>query len=239
MAVWDDPAVMSGLERQLDALDRAVAGGADLIGWKVGVGGPAAMERAGITAPLVGFLTSATVLPDGASVSVKGWTQPVLEPELAVHLARDVPGGADRRTVAGAVRALGPAIELADVDVPLEDLAAVVAGDIYHRHVVVGDPDPARAGGDVTGIRVRVTNRGRDVAGTDAPTEATGDLVALVGHVADWLHHAGRRLEAGQVVICGSTVPLVPLSAGDRLQYRCEPIGALLLHIDDEPASAQ
>lgn len=229
--VWDLPAVARGIESQLARLDELLDRGASLVGWKVGVGAPAAMARAGTTAPLVGFLTSATVLPDGSGVDVSGWRQPAFEPELAVHLTTDVAAGSDGRTVAAAVGGVGPAIELADVDVPLEDVEAVVAGDVYHRAVILGPVDRSRGAEDTADIEIRVVNRGDVVAATTEPTEATGPLLDLVSHVADWLGAAGRRLEAGQVVICGSTVPIVPVAGGDEMVYECAPIGALRVDI--------
>ena len=33
-------------------------------------------------------------MPNGSTVSVAGWTQPVAEPEIAVYMASDLPGGA-------------------------------------------------------------------------------------------------------------------------------------------------
>lgn len=44
---------------------------------------------------------------------------------------------------------------------------------------------------------------------------------------ASWLGAAGERLAAGQVIICGSTIPLVWAVPGDAFVYRCEPLGEL------------
>ena len=49
-------------------------------------------------APLVGFLTRNARVQSGGSVSFAGWSKPVVEPEIAVHIGRDVPAGADRDT---------------------------------------------------------------------------------------------------------------------------------------------
>ena len=86
-------------------------------GFKVGFGSPAAMEKLGIDRPLIAALTDATLLEDGATVDLTGWTNPKIELEVAVH----------------AGQGLLVAIELADVDFPPEDPQAIVAGFIYHR----------------------------------------------------------------------------------------------------------
>lgn len=239
MSVWELDPVRRGLTAQLASLDRTLASGAVLLGWKVGVGAPASMARAGIPAPLVGYLTSATALPDGAEVAVHDWKQPMLEPELAVHLGADIPPDADRDMLRSAVAGIGPAIELADVDVPLDDLEAVVAGDVYHRHVILGDADHSRRGDDLEDLRIEVAQGGEQVATTASPTELTGDPLDLVAHVAAWLAAAGRRLTGGQVVILGSTVPIIPVSPGRHLTYRCAPLGTLSVSLtgqEDDPA---
>lgn len=226
-AVWDDPAIAAGIATQRRALRERLDAGEEVVGWKIGFNSQPAMERLGIAAPLVGFFTSGNMLASGTSLSLDGWTQAAVEPELAIHLARDLGVGSDRDETAAAIGAIGPAIELADLDTPVEDLEAVVGGDIFQRHVILGDADPARAGGDVDGIRVRVLNHGQEIGATDDPTAFTGELLGLVSHVADWLAAAGDRLRAGQVVIAGSVIPIVWAQPGDRIEYVCEPLGTL------------
>ena len=225
--VWDLPAVQRGMTAQQTALEQRLDTPATLIGWKVGVGAPAGMAAAGIPAPLVGFLTSATVLDDGVTVSLDGWTKPGLEPELAIWLDQDVAPDASLGTCAKAIGAIGQAIELADLDTPLTDLEEVVGGNIFHRAVVFGPRDGARRGGRVDDLRLTVLRNGDEVATTADVTALTGPPDRLVSHVAKWLAATGRRLEAGQVIIGGSIVPLLSGSPGETLTYRCEPLGAL------------
>lgn len=230
-AVWEDERVAAGLARQLLDLREAERAGARLVGWKLGLGGPAAQRQAGIVGPVVGFLTSRTVVPDGADVSIAGWTRPVLEPELAVWLGEDVPAGASPAEAARCIAGVGLAIELADLDRPLDAVEEVVADNVFHRRVILGRPVAAYAGGDVDGVSVLVTRDAAEVARTDRPTELTGELPALTAHVAGWLEGAGRRLQAGQVVIAGSVVPLLAADPGARYAYRADPLGELTVHL--------
>jgi 2-keto-4-pentenoate hydratase len=239
MEVWEHPAIARGIRRQREAMSARMAAGDTIVGWKVGLGAPATREQLGLSGPVVGFLASGGVLPSGATVHVAGWTKPGFEPELAVHLRADVEPGATAVEAAAAIGALGAAIEIVDVDVSASDLEAVVASDIYQRHVIFGPADPGRAGGDVAGLRIVVT---RDREGAEVPEEVgvtadptalTGDPAAIVAYVASWLGAAGDRLRAGQLLICGSTLPLVWVSAGDRLRYRCDPIGDLTVSFEE------
>ena len=149
---WDDPRIARGMAKQLATRRARIAAGEKPLGWKVGLGAPPAMERLKIKAPLVGFMMQTSPVPNGGTVSFAGWHKPVAEPEIAVHMGQDLPGGADRATTIAAIAALGPAIELADLNPPPDDVEVTLAGNIYHRHVILGPPDPTRAGAKLDGL---------------------------------------------------------------------------------------
>src|SRR5262249_52435703 len=138
-APWDDPRIQRGMTEQLAKRRALVAAGEKPLGWKVGFGAPAIMEKFQITAPLVGFLMQRGLIQWGAAASLAGWAKPVAEPEIAVHIGRDLPGGGDLASAAGAIAALGPAIELADANLPFEDPEAILKGNIFQRHVILGE----------------------------------------------------------------------------------------------------
>jgi 2-keto-4-pentenoate hydratase len=224
---WELPAVARGIECQVAAIAAVRARGETIIGWKLGLGAPSAREELGLPGPLVGFLGSAAVLPSGATVHVDGWARPALEPELAVHIGSGPGASAGSGAPTPAITGVGPAIEVVDLDVPREDLEAVVGGNIFQRHVILGAAEPSRAGGDTTGITGSVTCGGDQVSLTNDPTALTGRLDMLTTYVARWLAAVGERLEPGQVIICGSIVPLIFASIGDEFVYRCDPHGDL------------
>ncbi|MGH6769983.1 MAG: fumarylacetoacetate hydrolase family protein [Xanthobacteraceae bacterium] len=223
---WDDPRVARGMRTQLAKRRVRIDAGDTPLGWKVGFGAPAAMAKLGIAAPLVGFLMRPALLPPGGVVSLAGWTKPVAEPEIAVHMGHDLPTGADIATVKSAIAALGPAIELADLDRPPDDVEAILAGNIYQRHVVLGMPDASRAGGRTDGLSCHIMRGGAECARTDEPQAATGDILTIVRHVADLLAAFGERLRAGEVIITGSVVPPLFVEADeDGIEFVLEPIG--------------
>jgi 2-keto-4-pentenoate hydratase len=216
-----DARIDSGMRRQLELRRGRLDGGATPIGWKAGLNAPAPMEKLGLTRPLVGFLTDATLVPSGGEVSVAGWTKPTLEPEIAMRLGEDVPGGRSREAVAAAVDALAPAVELVDLDPPPEDVEAILAGNVFHRAVVLGAWDAGRAGASLDGIALDLEGR---VEHAD-PTAVLGDLVQVVRGVADALADAGETLRAGQFVICGSVVPAFEVAPGERIVARFSALG--------------
>jgi 2-keto-4-pentenoate hydratase len=224
-----DPRIRRGTAAMLELRRARLAEGDRPLGWKIGFGSPAALELLGTDRPLVGFLTDRGLVEDGATVAVGGWVQPMLEPEIAVHLARDVPGAATREDVGAAIRGLSAAIELADVDTPPADPEPIIAGNIFHRHVVLGPVDEGRTAAE--GIRGRLVRDGQEIAATDTPEAATGELAEVVRLTAELLAGSGERLRAGDVVITGSIVPPVKVEPGERITAEIDPLGALTVGI--------
>jgi 2-keto-4-pentenoate hydratase len=209
-----DPRIEHGT-RALLALRRArLDAGERALGWKVGFGAPAALERLGTDRPLVGFLSDRGLIANGAAVPVGDWANPVLEPEIAAHIGAD-----------GGIAGLSAAIELADVDVPPADPEAILAGNIYHRHFMLGTVDRERVVG--TGIGARLLRAGETVAETDDPAALTGDLVEVVRLTGELLAACGERLRDGDVVITGSAVPPLSVKPGDTITAELGPLGAL------------
>jgi 2-keto-4-pentenoate hydratase len=186
------------------------------IGWKVGFGSPAAMTRLGLERPLVGSLYAEGLLPDGARVPVGGWTKPLLEAEIAVWIG-----------TGGSIAGLGAAIELADLEFEPDDADRIVAGNIFHRHVLLGPVDASRASAE--GVTCRVLRDGVEVAATDEPEALTGKLDDVVAAVAD---HAAGELTGGQVVIAGAIVPPFPAAPGERWTVELPPLGSLSVALD-------
>ena len=222
-----DPRIERGMRVQLALRAQRIAAGEMPLGWKVGFGAPAAMKKLEIHAPLVGFLMERALLPPGASIPVGHWTKPAAEAEIAVYMGRSLPGGAGRAAAKAANSGLGPAIEIADVEFPPDDVERILATDIYQRHVVVGPCDTSRAGCRLEGLGCRVTRNGTEVARTPDPQALTGDYVDIVRHVAGVLDACGERLRAGELIITGSITPPLWVEAGDEIQFELEPVGKL------------
>jgi 2-keto-4-pentenoate hydratase len=229
---YNDPRILSGMTSQMTTRRSRLDGGDLRLGWKVGFGAPASLQSMDLAAPLVGFLTANTRLEDGATISLAGWTKPACEPEIAVHIGTDLPGEATREAAMGAVMGLGPAIELADISFPPQDIEAILAGNIYNRHVILGPVDTSRAGCRLDGVVGRI-GRGSDAeVVVNDPQALTGDMVGLVQHVATVLAACGEMLRAGDVIITGSIVPPLWVGGGEEVRYALEPIGGLSVRFE-------
>jgi 2-keto-4-pentenoate hydratase len=216
---WDDPRVEAGMATLLEQRRRLIEDGAASIGWKLAFGTEVAMSTLELNGPLVGFLTDRTLIAPGGRCSIAGWAAPKLEPEIAIHLG---PGG---EGVAG----ISAAIELADADLPLTETEMVLAGDIYHRAVVLDRtatpvaPEPPLA--------ARIERDGKEIAATDDAEGAVGKLDDLVAYVVRYLREFGESTAEGEVVISGSVVGLLDIAAGQNLTNNLLDVGAVEVSI--------
>jgi 2-keto-4-pentenoate hydratase len=226
MNLWDDPRIVRGMTAQFALRRQRLDNGDRLLGWKVGFGAPAQLKQFNISGPLVGFLTQNARVTPGDTVSLAGWTKPVAEPEVAVHIGRDVAAGATPHAAAAAIAGISPAIELADLHEPPTDPERILSHDIYQRHVVINGSTPARAGGAADGLTCRIMRRGAEFARTTDPQANTGRWIDIVSHVANVLAAFGERLRAGEVIITGSVVPPVAIEPDENdLAFALDPVG--------------
>ena len=214
----EDERVTRGMKSQLGDRRRRLARDDRGLGWKLGFGTPAAMEKLGIDAPLVGYLLESGRLESGAVVDISNWGNPRLEPEIVARVGED-----------GGIAAIGAAIELIDLDPAEGDPEAILAADIFQRHVLLG---PVTEGASVADVSLRLTVNGEETAAADDVTEATGDLDGLVRHVAKTLEAAGESLERGDMVICGSIVPALEIAPGDEVEVGLAPLGSLTVSFE-------
>jgi 2-keto-4-pentenoate hydratase len=234
MKLWEDPRVVRGMRAQFERRSRRLAGGDKALGWKVGFAAPAMLKLLGISSPLVGFLTENARVPSGGRVSFAGWTKPVAEPEIAVHVGRDLSAGADRTAAAAAIAGISPAIEIVDLSSPPEDPERILSGNIYQRHVVLAGAGPARAGGAADGLTCRIIRHGSETARTSDPQANTGEWISIVRHVADVLAAFDERLRSGEIIITGSVVPPLAIEPGeDAIGFEVDPIGGVAVHFRD------
>lgn len=227
-----DSRVLKGMEKLLTARQKRLDAGEKPIGWKVGFGAPASLKSLELEMPLVGFLTDAVLQPSESTISVSGWTKPAAEPEVAVYLKEDLSAVINRETAREAIGALGPAIELADVHFPPQDIEAILAGNIYNRHVILGKSDESRADCNLDGLVGRVSRNGQETVIVTDLQAMTGNFIDIVQHVANLLLSMGEMLRAGEVIITGSIVPPLWIESTEEIRYQLDPIDNLSVRLE-------
>jgi 2-keto-4-pentenoate hydratase len=197
------------LERRRELLDR----GASHVGWKIGLNIPEVQQQLGIEEPVLGHLTSETVLADGDAFDASASEKLMAEPEVAIELG-------EGESIAG----LAPAIELVDTGRPPrgEGVEGIVADNIFHSAVLLG----ASADGPPTRATVKVNGEER------ASADFSDDLEEVVAVAGRRLAEAGESLRAGDRIIAGSITPQVgPLAPGDELEVEVAGLGRLRVTI--------
>lgn len=205
-----DARVLAALRRQ-HAIRRAVlAEGATHVGWKIG-GAIPEIDALTAGAPLTGYLTSATALPDGASCDATGARELRAETEVLIQVTRDVAMGQD------SVAVVGVAIELVDVARPPDTMEEIVAANVFHHAAILGS---ARVGALARGAQARLWVDGR--LRETAP--ATTDVAATIKRVVAVLAGVGERVRAGDLILAGSLTH-VPVRGGSKILAEIDGVG--------------
>jgi len=221
-----NPLIAKGMTAQLANRRARIAAGEKPLGWKVGMGAPASMQKLGLQAPLVGFLMQRALLASGSTLSLAGYIKPVAEPEICVRMGSGLGPDASSDAVMATIKEISPAIEIADLDPAPEpdNLDQVLAGNIYQRHVILGGN--TRPGGSVAGLTSRLIRRGAEAARTTDPEALTGKLIDIVATVANTLATFGERLSDGDVIITGSITPPLMIERDENaITHALDPIG--------------
>jgi len=202
-------AVARGMRALLARREAELAGGAGPVGWRIGFNGPAIQQHFGLSEPVVGYLVDTGVTTAGSVVDLSGWTAAAVEVEVAIRVGDD-----------GGVAGLAPALELVDLDLPFDDLEAILAGNVFQRGVVFGDEVP---GIDPWAMVASVTKAGVVVV----EGSIVEDPATTVSFVRSFLAAHGAALEPGHRIIAGSVVAPRPVTGGAELHVAFGPLGKL------------
>ena len=231
--VWKDHRVIAGMNLQMARRRTALDAGAGHLGWRVGLGGPASLDMMETSGPLVGFLTDSTLIDSGATVSISNWTKAVIEFEIAAYLGSDLTAGCTAQEARAAISAIGPAIELADIDALIEapGLTELLERDLFHRAVVLESPDRTRAGLVISGLTAQIYADGNQTGSVVQLEALTGPYPGVIATVANTLAEFGETLRAGDVVITGSVISPMPMNPEVEYTFQLEPFDAISIFI--------
>ena len=207
---------------------RKIAGGAKLIGHKVGLTSKAMQRSSQIDEPDYGHLLDTMMIADGARLPHENYCLPRAEIELAFILGKPLKGpGVHLHDVLRATDYVVPAIEI--VDARLQDPRKIfdtVADNGAAAGIVIGGRPVGPLDVDlrwVGGIMYR-----------NAEIEETGVAAGVLGHPAlgvAWLANKlgalGVGLEPGHLVLAGSFTRVVFAKKGDTLHADFGELGGL------------
>jgi 2-keto-4-pentenoate hydratase len=192
-----------GLEVQLAVLDRLVADGEELGGWKVGMTSGPSLDRMGKGFRPFGFILKRRIRQSGSSVRLGQLGPSEIEPELGFRIERPLRGSdltvaQVREAVSGAI----PSFELLTTRLQGSfGNGATVADDLTQWGLVVGEPSKWQD--DVAGMEVSLVHEG-DAAIEAGPNYAIDDPFRSLIALCATLDRFGVGLEPGQHVITGA-----------------------------------
>jgi 2-oxopent-4-enoate/cis-2-oxohex-4-enoate hydratase len=209
-------------------LARRMADGERIVGKKIGVTSKAVQTMLDVHQPDFGFLTDAMMFESGATIPIaRTLIQPRAEGEIAFVLARDLAGpGVTESDVVAATRCVRPCFEI--VDSRIRDwkirIQDTVADNASSGVFVLGAEEVDPRAVDLVACRIAVQKNGAALS-EGVGAAALGSPLVCVAWLANTLARFGIALEAGEVILSGSLVPLEPVRAGDRMHLELEGIG--------------
>lgn len=210
-----------------------------IVGYKVALTSAEMRRFVGVDDPQAGAMLQGTIHRTPASVRARDYGRLLVEFEIAVEMADDLPA-ADapffRERVAKAVGAVMPALELADDrNADYAELRKhpfeLIADNAWNEGAVLGYPIKAWQALDLGAARGVATINGQ-VVGEGRGVDAMGHPFNAVAWIADHLAAHGRGLLRGDVVITGSLIKTQFASAGDLIRFSVEGLGDVELRVD-------
>jgi 2-oxo-3-hexenedioate decarboxylase/2-keto-4-pentenoate hydratase len=210
-----------------------------IAGYKISLSSAEMRRFVGVHEPQAGVMLEAPLRNTPARVRASDYVHLIVEFEIAVQMAADLPAADapfSRARVAAAVGAVMPAIELADdrgADYsqlskhPLE----LIADNGWNEGAVLGVPITGWKDIDLAAVRGVATINGSTV-GEGVGAAAMGHPFDALAWIANHLAARGRGLVFRDVVITGSLITSKTVQAGDLVRFSVDGLGEVELRVD-------
>ncbi|MCL6289148.1 MULTISPECIES: 2-keto-4-pentenoate hydratase [Streptomyces] len=221
--------VAAAYEVQQRITCRRLAGGARVVGRKIGLTSPAVQRQMGVAQPDFGVLFDDMDVSGLPAVPSERLLQPRVEAEIAFVLGEDLDEGTlDLARVRAAVDHAVPALEIVDSRITDWDIAIsdTVADNASSGLFVLGDSHVPLA--DFQPVEVAMTlHLDGQVASRGNGAACLGDPLEALLWLARTARGLGDPLRAGQVVLSGALGPLVPVGPGARVEAGFSTLGTV------------
>jgi 2-oxopent-4-enoate/cis-2-oxohex-4-enoate hydratase len=175
-----------------------------------------------------GFLTDKMEYADGANIPIAGnMIQPRAEGEIAFRLKQDLVGpGVTEQDVLDATATIMPCFEIVDSrihnwNIKIQDTVADNAScGVY----VLGTNEVDPRDFDLPNLKMTIFKNG-EFNSEGMGSAVQGNPLTAVAWLANTLGEFGIPFKAGEIILSGSLVPLIPVVAGDQMSLVIEGIG--------------
>lgn len=208
-------------------------------GYKIALTSAEMRRFVGVDTPMAGMMLETTLLRSPARVRAAHYVHLIVEFEIAVQMADDLPAADrpfSRERVAQAAGAAMAALELADDrNADYQELARhpleLIADNCWNEGAVLGTPLTAWRKVDLAAVRGVATINGNKV-GEGRGGDAMGHPLDAVAWLADHLAAEGRGLLRHDIVLTGSIVTTKTVTPGDFVRFEVENLGTAELQVD-------
>ena len=210
-------------------IQKRLAAGERLVGYKVGSTNDKVREAMGLPGPIYGYLFDNMVVSTGGEFLMDELIAPRIESEICFRMGRDLEGaGVTIDQVLDATDAVSAAFEVCDSRIkdwkcPYPDW---FADNGFAARIVLPDGWVPVRDIDLPREAVYLAQDGHKIA------EGTGEMVMgnpanAVAWLARSLHERGMGLSAGMLVMTGTLTPVTPIERGSAYRASFSTLGSV------------
>ncbi|OUM44618.1 2-keto-4-pentenoate hydratase [Arthrobacter sedimenti] len=210
-------------------IDRQLALGRRISGWKIGITSRAAQQQLGVDMPNCGALFADTEYGHGSTIPFSRTMQPRVEAEIALVLGEDI--DQEFPTISDVVRATSFVIaSLEVVGCRLKDwdirIADIVADNSAASLYVLGSTPRSLIGMDMASAAMTMRRNGK-LAAASHGSDPLGHPLTSAAWLARTLAGFGAPLRAGDTILTGALGPIVEAHPGDKFEAAIEGLGTV------------
>ncbi|MDJ0933275.1 2-oxo-hept-4-ene-1,7-dioate hydratase [Breoghania sp.] len=231
-AAYPDMTLDDAYAIQAAQIERKLAQGRRILGWKIGLTSRAMQTALGIETPDSGILYDDMEFATGTIVPAGRFIAPRIEAEIAFVMKVPLDGEVTRETVLAATDYVLPALEILDTRVERQDAASgrthtildTVADNAANAGIVLGTARHAPDAFDLRWVGAIVARDGV-VEETGLGASVLNDPVTGIVWLARRMATYGPRIEAGQVILSGSFIRPLEYPSGTEIEADYGPFG--------------
>ncbi|HTM77587.1 MAG TPA: 2-oxo-hepta-3-ene-1,7-dioic acid hydratase [Devosia sp.] len=219
-------------------VDRKLANGRSIIGWKVGLTSKAMQQALRIDTPDSGALLDDMLFGHGDTVPADRFIQTRIEAEIAFIMAKPLTGAdTTPEDVIDATEAIAPSLEILDTRVVRADAATgrvrnivdTIADNAANAGIVLGTERVRPADVDMRHIGAIVMRDG-EVEETGLGAGVLNNPAAGVAWLARRLASNGQFIRAGDIVLSGSFIRPIEAPHGSTIEADFGSFGSVVCH---------
>lgn len=204
-----------------------IAGGARVVGSKIGLTSPAVQKQLGVDQPDYGLLFDDMEVLNGSEISCQELMQPKAEAEIAFVLKKDL--NATSTTAAEMLSAIDYAVaaieivgsRIKDWNIKITD---TIADNASASHFVIGHRPVRLENFDLINCKMTLFKNGEQVSdGTGAA--CLGSPINACIWLANTMAAHGSPLKAGDLILSGALGPMTSVEPGDQVKAVIEGLG--------------